>query len=109
MFGGLVLHIVSAEDAAKRQEHVGKDVGKDVEKELTERQLVIIELIEQDPYISAQKMSDKEMVAARTVERDLAQLKDLGVLSRMGGTKGWILEDKQRAAPINLRPINLLY
>ena len=32
-------------------------------------------------------MSDKEMVAARTVERDLAQLKDLGVLTRIGGRK----------------------
>lgn len=74
----------------KRQENVGKDVGK----ELTERQIVIFELIDQDPYVSAQKMSekisrtsDKEMVTARTVERDLAQLKDLGVLTRMGGRK----------------------
>ena len=90
----LILHIVSADDMAKRQENVGKDVGKDVGKELTERQIVIIELIDQDPYVSAQKMSekisrmsDKEMVTARTVERDLAQLKDLGVLTRMGGRK----------------------
>ena len=82
----LVLHIVSEEDAVKRQANVGKDVGK----ELTERQLVIIDLIDKDSYISAQKKSDKisEMpgkgiVAARTIERDLAVLKELGVLTRI--------------------------
>ena len=41
----LILHIVSAEDIAKRQENVVKDVVKDVVKELTERQVVIVGLI----------------------------------------------------------------
>ena len=100
----LILHIVSEEDAVKRQANVGKDVGKDVGKELTERQLVIIDLIDKDPNISAQKMSEKmsEMpgkgiVATRTVERDLAVLKELGVLIRIGGRKDghWEINKEQ--------------
>ena len=102
----LVLHIVSEEDAVKRQANVGKDVGKDVGKELTERQLVIIDLIDKDSYISAQKMSDKisEMpgkgiVAARTIERDLAVLKELGVLTRIGGRKDGYWEINKELLP----------
>ena len=98
----LVLHIVSEEDAVKRQANVGKDVGK----ELTERQLVIIDLIDKDSYISAQKMSDKisEMpgkgiVAARTIERDLAVLKELGVLTRIGGRKDGYWEINKELLP----------
>ena len=94
----LILHIASEEDAVKRQANVVNDVvndvGKDVGKELTERQLVIIDLIDKVPYISPQKMSEKmsEMpgkgiVATRTVERDLAVLKELGVLTRISGRK----------------------
>jgi len=82
------------------------DVGKDVGKELTERQQVIIDLIDKDSYISAQKMSDKisEMpgkgiVAARTIERDLAVLKELGVLTRIGGRKDGYWEINKELLP----------
>lgn len=83
----LILHIVSAEDMAKRQENVVKDVVK----ELTERQVVIIGLIDKDAFVSAKKivniLSEKEIIAERTIQRDLAVLKDLGVLTRIGGSK----------------------
>ena len=79
----LILHIVSAEDMAKRQENVVK--------ELTERQVVIIGLIDKDAFVSAKKianiLSEKEIIAERTIQRDLAVLKDLGVLTRIGGRK----------------------
>lgn len=83
----LILHIVSAEDMAKRQENVEKDVVK----ELTERQVVIIGLIDKDAFVSAKKianiLSEKEIIAERTIQRDQAVLKDLGVLTRIGGRK----------------------
>lgn len=85
----LVLHIVSAEDAAKRQADVVNDVVKNVVNELTERQLVIVSLIDEDKFITAKRMSvllsQKELIHERTIQRDLAVLKELGVLSRVGG------------------------
>ena len=47
-----------------------------------------------DPFLSAkaisEKMSEKEDTNERTIERDLAILKKLGILTREGGCK----EDK---------------
>lgn len=44
-----------------------------------------------DPFLSAkaisEKMSEKEGVNERTIERDIAKLKKLGVLIREGGRK----------------------
>jgi ATP-dependent DNA helicase RecG len=80
-----------------------RDVGKDVGKgggdipiiELTERQRVILELISADPTLSAkalsekmsEKMSEKSSVNERTIERDIAKLKKLDYLRRIGGRK----------------------
>ena len=75
------------------------DVPKDVLKELSEKQKVIIEMIIADPFLSAkaisekisektsEKTSEKIGVTARTIENDLAQLKKLGILTREGGRK----------------------
>ena len=75
------------------------DVQKDVLKELTDRQKVIIEMIVADPFLSAKtisekisekmskKMSEKEGVNERTIERDIAKLKKLGILTCESGRK----------------------
>ena len=76
------------------------DVQKDVLKELSEKQKVIIEMIISDPFLSAkaisEKMSEKEGVNERTIERDIAKLKKLGVLTREGGRKEgkWVINNK---------------
>ena len=68
-----------------------KNAPKDVQKELTDRQKVIIEMIIADLFLSAkvisEKMSEKIGVTVRTIENDLAQLKKLGILTREGGRK----------------------
>ena len=80
-----------------------KDVVKDVVKglpqkildELTERQLVILEMISSDSSISAkaisekmsEKVSEKNSVDEGTIQRDLAKIKELGILRRIGGRK----------------------
>ena len=71
------------------------DVQKDVLKELSEKQKVIIEMIIADPFLSAkaisekisEKMSKKEGTNERTIERDLAKLKKLGILTCESGRK----------------------
>ena len=77
----------------------GKNGGRDSSDipviELTERQQVIIELISADPTLSAkalsekmsEKMSEKSSVNERTIERDIAKLKKLDYLRRIGGKK----------------------
>ncbi len=77
-----------------------KDVQKDVLKELSERQKVIVEMIIANPFLSAktisEKISEKEGVNERTIERDIAKLKKLGVLIREGGRKEgkWVINNK---------------
>lgn len=71
------------------------DVQKNVLKELSEKQKVIIEMIISDPFLSAkaisekisEKMSKKEGTNERTIERDLAKLKKLGILTCESGRK----------------------
>lgn len=77
----------------------GKNGGRDSSDipviELTERQRVILELISGDPTLSAkalsekmsEKMSEKSSVNERTIERDIAKLKKLDYLRRIGGKK----------------------
>ena len=74
------------------------DVQKDVLKELSEKQKVIIEMIIADPFLSAktisEKISEKEGTNERTIERDIAKLKKLGILTREGGRKEgkWVIK-----------------
>lgn len=73
--------------------NVVKDVVKDVVKELTERQQVILNLIKESPSLSANEMSQKTGMTSRTIQRDLAQLHEKGILYREGGRKDgrWII------------------
>ena len=74
---------------------VVKDVVKDVIKEfgveLSERQIIILKMIYLDSSISAkamsEKISEKDSVDERTIQRDLSKLKKIGILIRKGGRK----------------------
>ena len=80
---------------------VTKDVVKDVVKELPERQRFVLEIIKLDPYISAkaiaeqitEKDSGRTKVTSRTIQRDLANLQKIGILTREGGRKDgrWVI------------------
>lgn len=63
---------------------VGDDVGDVSEIKLTERQKKIVNLIIQQPSVTAKHMSETLSVSSRTVERELSTLKDKGVLMREG-------------------------
>ena len=76
-------------------ENGGENEGNVPVIELTERQRVILELISIDSTLSAkalsekmsEKMSEKSSVNERTIERDIAKLKKLDYLRRIGGRK----------------------
>ena len=54
------------------------------EIKITERQKEIINIIKKHPTISAKQMSVTLSVTSRTIERDIASLKAMGILMRKG-------------------------
>ena len=58
-----------------------------------------MEIISANPSLSAraisERMSEKTQVVDRTVERDIAKLKKMGILTREGGRKEghWVIVD----------------
>ena len=69
---------------------------------LSERQTEILKMISVDSKISAkamsEKMSEKNTMNVRTIERDIAILKKIGVLGRKGGRKDgeWVIMNKKK-------------
>lgn len=72
---------------------VANDVVKDVVKELTERQTVILKVIQENPTLSASEMSQKTGMVTRTIQRDLADLQRKGGVVREGSRKDgrWVI------------------
>jgi len=67
---------------------VGKKVGNKVGNTLSENQIKIIESIEQNPKISAAKLSQSVGISKRKTEENIAKLKAMNILKRVGGTRG---------------------
>lgn len=108
----LILHIEEIGDDTKndtKKDDVLKNVSKDVLKKLTDRQRLILEVLAVDASLSAkaiserisekasEKTSEKTSVSDRTIEKDIAHLKEIGILSREGGRKEgkWIIKTSE--------------
>ncbi|MBQ7023127.1 MAG: HTH domain-containing protein [Akkermansia sp.] len=61
-----------------------QNVGDLSERQLPDRQLKILKMIQASPTISAKAMSETLSVSPRTIERDIASLKKMGILHRQG-------------------------
>lgn len=97
---GNVVVVTFARNTAQAGQNVQENFGKDFGKELTERQQVILMLLAEDGSLSAKSLSEKiseknseKKLTDRTIENDLAALKDLGYLTREGGRKDgrWVV------------------
>ncbi len=85
--------VINGEDVVINDENVGI--------KLTERQRVILEMIAHNPFLSAkeisektsEKTSEKGSINYRTIQRDLAKLKKIGVLTREGAKRNgqWVI------------------
>lgn len=66
---------------------------KDDQKELTERQEIIINLIKENDRITIADMTEKVKVSEKTIRRELSALYEKGILKREGGRKDgrWII------------------
>ncbi|MCH5234264.1 MAG: putative DNA binding domain-containing protein [Muribaculaceae bacterium] len=74
-------------------DNVGDNVGDFVGKKFAKRYKAIVNLIKEDPFITAVNLSKKLLVSDRTIERDLAKMRELGILIREGDDHGghWII------------------
>ena len=72
----------------KFENEVGNKVGNKVGN-LTENQIMIIELMKVNPKISAKKLSNEVGISVRKIEENIAKLKKLNLLARVGGTRGY--------------------
>jgi ATP-dependent DNA helicase RecG len=72
----------------------GDNVGDVSVMELTERQCKILDLIKENPNISAAQMSVMMSVIKRTIERELSILRKKGLIAREGSprTGRWIVK-----------------
>ena len=77
--------------------NVASDVASDVvslsQVQLTDRQHKIVNLIKENPFISAQEMSVVLSVVHRTIQRDLSTMQKMGILIREGNTSAghWVV------------------
>lgn len=86
---------VIAGENQREMSDVLKNVQKDVLKKLTERQIDTLELIAQNPTITFNEMSKRIHVSVKTIQRDFAVMKELGIeiIRKDGKTYGeWSIE-----------------
>ena len=79
-------------------EKVGNEVGSRVGNKidnLTENQKIIINSMLSNPKVSAAMLAEVVGISKRKVEENVAKLKNLGLIERVGGTRGyWEVRDK---------------
>ncbi len=69
-------------------EKVGEKVGKKVGESLTANQRSILALLQQNPRMSARALAEHIGISSRKIEQNIAKLKALGRLQRIGSAKG---------------------
>ena len=85
------------DEGGKKDGKKSNDFPKDFPKEITDRQRIILSLVQSDCTLTSQKISqkisEKEPVTQRTIKKDIADLQSKGILSREGGRKNgrWVI------------------
>ena len=72
---------------------VSSNETKDETKQLSERQQLIVQMIQEDDTITINEMAQKANVAEITIKRELATLQEKDILTREGGRKDgrWVI------------------
>ena len=92
----IIAFVDSMLEGGQKTEKVDRNDTKDDTKELSERQKVIVSLIQEDDTITINGMIQKTNVSSITIKRDLAVLQELNVIKREGGRKQgrWVIVAK---------------
>ena len=83
---GLMLTISA--DPLRAKAIVGENFGENFGENLSEHQKRILELLRHDPRMTARALASQVGITARGIELNIAKLKDLGFLTRVGASKG---------------------
>ena len=77
---------------------VSSNETKDETKQLSERQQLIVQIIQEDDTITINEMAQKANVAEITIKRELATLQEKNILTREGGRKDghWVILKPQK-------------
>ncbi len=81
-------HIPDEERGEKVGENLGKSLGEKVGIKLTDNQVMILELLLNNPHMAAPDLAEKVGITKRSVEENLAKLKKLNLLRREGPARG---------------------
>ena len=73
----------------KTLKEVGNKVGNKVGNDLTDNQKLIVQSMKENPKISAKKLSEIVGISVRKIEENIAKLKEMQVVDRTGGTRGY--------------------
>lgn len=77
--------------ATASSDNVGENVGENKQEKLTpkaKRDKAILEQMRSNPKISAAELSEPLDVSERTIDRDIARLREAKKITRQGGDKG---------------------
>ncbi len=69
-------------------ENAGKKVGENAGKRLTRNQQQILELLRQHPHMAARELARQVGISSRKIEQNIARLKELQLLKRIGPARG---------------------
>ncbi len=77
------------------------EIEKEIEKELSEREKQILQLLMQNSRITQKEISEKIGITPQNVRKQVAKLKQKRVLIRIGGDKGshWQVNENKHSQP----------
>ena len=80
---------------------VGNEVGN-----LTENQILIIELMKKEPKVGAKALAEYVGISMRKIEENVAKLKKMNIIERVGGTRGhWELKKNRKRKNNNAKHV----
>lgn len=70
---------------------MGGQIGGQIQSssELTARQAEVLQLVQRNPHVSRQELAEQLQINPSAVQKHLENLKELGAIERIGGTRGY--------------------
>ena len=81
-------HLQAALGEEKARHILGEKVGEKVGESLSDNQRQILALLAANPRMAAREVAERIGISSRKVEQNIARLKELGLLERIGPAKG---------------------
>ena len=78
----------TSEESSEETEKISEETSEETGGGLTSDQRQILSLLRQDKRLTARQLAEEIGVSSRTIELNIAWLKELGLLRRIGPTKG---------------------